>query len=85
MLVASTLASKLVRFEGLFASVALLARVPFEGADIVSFEGLLASVVVLLARVPFEDTVKLEPELMGLAVGNAEGEAVVAFFTGQIP
>lgn len=37
-----------------------------------------------VASVPFKEAVELEP-LIGVAVGNAGGEAVEGLFTEQIP
>jgi len=82
--VASTLASNWVKFKELLARVLLLAMVPFEefavpfkGTPIVPFEE--------VTTVPFKEAVEFEPELIGVAVENGEGEAVEGLFTEQIP
>lgn len=87
-MVASTLASNLVKFKELPARVLLLAMVPFEGAFIVpfvvAFVGTMRVPFEEVASVPFKEAVELEP-LIGVAVGNAGGEAVEGLFTEQIP
>lgn len=74
---ASTLASNLEKFKVPLPRVALLARVPFEGALIVPFDGALIVPFEGALTVPFQEPVLLEPALTGGGIENAVGEAVL--------